>query len=116
MVTLRLERGPDGGLCGFEAEGHTAVAPSGQDVVCAAVSALTQTAALGLERRLGIRVRVKAAPGRFACRLPADVAPELRSRAEDLLETMRLGLLEIARVEPGALKLVEAADPRSERR
>lgn len=116
MVTLRLERGPDGGLCGFDARGHTGLAAAGHDVACAAVSALTQTAALGLERRLGIPVRVEADSGRFACRLPADLTPALRSRAEDLLETMRLGLLEIARTDPGALRVVDQPGAVSERR
>ena len=110
MVTLRLERGTDGGLRGFEATGHTGLAEPGQDIACAAVSALTQTAALGLERRLGISVRAKAGPGRFACWLPATLPAELRVRAEDILETMRLGLLEIARVEPGALRVVDATE------
>jgi hypothetical protein len=116
LVAITLERGPDGGLCGYRASGHTGLAAAGQDVACAAISALVQTAALGLERRLGIAVEVDAGDGLFTCRLPAELAAEARERAEDLLETMRLGLAEIARLQPGALRLSEETGPRTRRR
>lgn len=115
MVTLRLQRGPDGRLCGFEATGHTGMAAPGQDVACAAVSALTQSAALGLERHLGIDVTVVAGQGRFGCRLPSGLPADVRLRAEDILETMRLGLVEIARLEPTAVRLVDSAAGRQGR-
>ena len=46
---------------GFDAHGHTGYAECGEDIVCAAVSAITQTAAMGvsepLPRRTGDRRR-----------------------------------------------------------
>ena len=33
---------------GFDAHGHTGYAECGEDIVCAAVSAITQTAAMGV--------------------------------------------------------------------
>jgi uncharacterized protein YsxB (DUF464 family) len=58
MTTVRfLRRG--GRLYGFEAGGHAGYAPSGEDIVCAAVSALTQTALLGLQEVLKVPVTWK---------------------------------------------------------
>ena len=39
---------------GFEAEGHTGYAEEGSDIVCAAVSALTQGAVIGLKEVIGL--------------------------------------------------------------
>ena len=39
-------------IAGFRAKGHSGYAESGSDIVCAAVSAITQTACLGLMERL----------------------------------------------------------------
>ena len=38
----------DGKPIGFDAHGHTGYAECGEDIVCAAVSAITQTAAMGV--------------------------------------------------------------------
>ena len=43
-----------GSIIGFAAQGHSGYAESGSDIVCAAVSALTQTCELGLEEVLHI--------------------------------------------------------------
>ena len=51
-VTLIRDRS---GLVGFEAKGHTGYADEGSDIVCSAVSALTQTAALGINEVLKIQ-------------------------------------------------------------
>ena len=42
----------DGALTGYRAVGHTGYAEAGQDIVCAAVSALTQSTLNGLKNVL----------------------------------------------------------------
>lgn len=105
MVEVTVERDAAGAITGFRASGHAGAGPRGSDIVCAAVSALVQAAALGLQERVGAPVGLEAADGRFACRLGPDVPPETRARAQDILETMCLGLREIAAQEPRRLRL-----------
>lgn len=100
MVRIELFRCEDGSLCGFRAEGHTGYAARGSDIVCAAVSALTTVTVLGLEQRLGLEpyVAVDEERGYLECRLDRERTPaEAWARAQDLLETLALGLNEIAK-------------------
>ena len=46
----------DGSVSGFRAEGHSGYAAYGEDILCAAISALTQTTLLGLLNVIGIPV------------------------------------------------------------
>jgi uncharacterized protein len=48
MVEVRFFRDGRGRLAGFSAQGHADFADAGEDIVCAAVSAVLQAAALGL--------------------------------------------------------------------
>ena len=48
MTTVAFFADEEGRLLGFEARGHTGYAHAGEDIVCAAVSALTQSALYGL--------------------------------------------------------------------
>lgn len=109
MVTVRVTREAGGAVSAFEVTGHAGQGPRGQDIVCAAVSALVQTAALGLDERLGIPAVVAAGPGRFACSLPRELPDPIRLRAQDILETMCLGLAAIAREHPRNVRLRDAA-------
>lgn len=45
----------DGKPIGFDAHGHTGYAECGEDIVCAAVSAITQTAAMGVSELVRCR-------------------------------------------------------------
>lgn len=107
MIVVDLVRDRQGRLGGFSVKGHAGFARRGQDIVCAAVSALTETTALGLAEVAGLAVEVRAGEGFLACRLPAGLTPEDRARAELLLETMVLGLREAARQYPAHLEVRE---------
>ena len=48
MTTVAFSTASDGSILGFEARGHTGYASAGEDIVCAAVSALTQSTLYGL--------------------------------------------------------------------
>jgi uncharacterized protein YsxB (DUF464 family) len=81
------------GLRGFTIEGHAGMAPHGEDVVCAGVSAVAQTALLGLEAYLpgGFAWNLEA-DGRIRCFLVDRLSPEDRRVSEIILGTLRLGL------------------------
>jgi len=113
LVRVRLyRRMPQGDLTGFDAAGHSGYAEKGSDIVCAAVSALTTVTVLGLQARLGLdpEVDVDDEEGWLLCQLdPEAVDPVLWQRAQDLLETLALGLREIARDYAGYIAVEEVA-------
>jgi uncharacterized protein len=96
MTTVRfLKQG--GRLYGFRASGHTGYAPSGEDIVCAAVSALTQTALLGLGEVLKVPVEWSMDEEKGALRASVH---ESTDGTELLLRTLEAGLKNIAKQYP----------------
>lgn len=84
----------DGHLTGFSASDHTGYAEEGEDILCAAISAITQTALLGLADGLHINTQVKMdeAKGYLSVALPENLSQQLRREAHVILLTMKLGL------------------------
>ena len=91
---------------GFRAKGHTGYASSGEDIVCAAVSALTQTAYLGLAEYVG-GVTAEQSDGELRVSLPEALSPEGQRAAELILGTMLLGLGSIEENYSDYLKIVK---------
>jgi len=92
-----------GRVAGFSVRGHAGAAPRGKDIVCAAVSALTQAAVAGLEEHLGLRPRVVIEQGRLDCQLAP--GEEEDPRAQAILATMVLGLQGVAQAQPGRVRM-----------
>lgn len=95
MTFVTLFRSPCGWE-GFRARGHTGYADHGEDIVCAAVSALTQTAVLGLEETLAIAAEVAIEDGQLSCFLPKFLDQEKWEHGQILLDTVFRGLKAIA--------------------
>lgn len=94
MIRVRIRRSDDGSIEGFRVTGHAGFRPSGEDIVCAGVSALVETALLGLEHVAGQPHHAELADGKVDCRLlPGE--PAARERAQVILETLVLGLKDI---------------------
>ena len=85
----------NGSPAGFLAKGHTGYAEAGEDIVCAAVSALTQTAYLGVAELAKAEVTVKQKDGELRVMLSEGISDEEREKAELILGTMLLGLRSI---------------------
>ena len=101
MITVRFFYGTEGTISGFSAAGHSGTAAAGEDIVCAGVSSLTDSAFLGLTEYLHRKVVYDAASGKLKLRLQG--APD--ERTEAILQTMYLGMREISRAYPKALNL-----------
>lgn len=103
MIKIKIFRDLTGMVTGFYVTGHANTAPHGQDIVCAAVSALSQTALLGLGKHLKREVDFDIASGRLQVSLktPPD---ELTSA---IFETMILGLIEIENINPKRVHILE---------
>jgi uncharacterized protein YsxB (DUF464 family) len=96
MIKVTLWRDEGDRPVGFFVCGHAGYRPRGQDIVCAAVSALAQAAVMGLEEFLSIMPEVDIGEGRLKCLLPENLSPADGDKAEIILGTLELGLKAIA--------------------
>lgn len=96
LITITRSRGH---IVRVKAEGHTGYAESGYDIVCAAVSALTEAAANGLREVAGIRVKDTTRDGYKEFSIG-----EYNQSTDAILETMALALKDIANQYPRYLK------------
>ena len=97
MITITSKKGFQHG---FKTEGHALYAEHGQDIVCASVSVLTQTALLGLLRFTDVQYQMS--PGFLDVTL---VTMNVQTFA--ILETLRLGLEQIAEQYPEHVQIKE---------
>ena len=79
-------------ILGFTAKGHSGYAEKGEDIVCAAVSALTETAYLGLTELLKLEPEFRSGDGELRVMLPKELPREQGEKAELILGSMLLGL------------------------
>ncbi len=95
MLRVKLKKNKAGAYQGFTCSGHTGFSERGTDIVCAGVSALTQTAVLALERllELAVEVQVDYPKGFLDCTWADE--PRLTEKISLVVETMRLGIEEI---------------------
>lgn len=98
MIKIQVRRGPQG-VAEFRVTGHAGFADHGQDIVCAAVSALVQTALLGLEKVADQPFAAEVRNGNVQCQL-AEGGSDANVKAQAILETMILGLSDIAKEYP----------------
>ena len=87
----------------YKRQGHSGTAKRGQDIVCAGVSALTQSALLGIIEHLHRTVDYDIASGNLEMWLsePPD------DRTEAILRTMYIGLAEIEKISPKGIQIQE---------
>lgn len=95
MTIVKLQR-IAGKITTVECDGHTMYGEEGEDIVCAALSSIVQTAVLGLMTIVGINVNLVRdnIKGYLKITLPPlEVA--LRHDADIILETMLLGIADL---------------------
>jgi len=78
--------------------GHTGASVQGEDVVCAALSSVVQTALLGLFQVAGINCKNTRddEEGILIFKLPPDLTEKQRHDADVILETMLCGVSDLA--------------------
>lgn len=102
MINIEILRDKGRNIISFSASGHSLYKKKGEDIVCAGVSAIIQTAILGLSEYLSLRLDVMKGDGRIDVKMLS-----YSKEASAILETMRLGLSEIAKEYPSYIKIVE---------
>lgn len=76
----------------------------GEDIVCASVSTLLQTALLGLLKVVNLDIEYEIDDGYLTFEIPQDLSYEEDQKVEVILQTLREGLLDI---ESGYKKFVK---------
>ncbi len=83
-------------IVSVECKGHTGYGEEGEDIVCAALSSIVQTAALGLFQVVGINLDYKVGKeGYLKMTLPDDMEASIRHDCDVVLETMLLGVYDL---------------------
>ena len=103
MITVTAIR-ENGAVVGFTVSGHANMGEYGEDLVCAAVSAVVQTAILGITEVCRIQAGVSIEDGQTSCILEKDVTGDAMERASIVFETMLCGLRSIQSSYPKTLK------------
>ncbi len=95
MTSVEITR-KHGSVVSLIADGHTGYGVEGEDIVCAALSSIIQTALLGLMRVVGIEVKysVDDEKGFLEFELP-ELDSVLRHDADVILDTMQLGISDL---------------------
>lgn len=93
MTDITITR-KDNSIVEVNASGHTGYGESGEDIVCAGVSTLIQSALLGLLQVVGINVKftVNEETGSLRFTLPQNLTEAERHDADIVLNTMLCGL------------------------
>ena len=107
-TTVTFMKRSDGALIGYSACGHSGYADAGSDIVCAAISALTQTVLNGLKNVLKAPVMFDIDDRRayLEARLTPEATEEQIQQAQLLLVTLLEGLQAIQREYPRNLRII----------
>lgn len=95
MTEIEIEKRGDH-IVSLKADGHTGYGVEGEDIVCAALSSIVQTALLGLMQVAGIGVKYdrRDEEGSLEFRLP-ELNESERHDADVILDTMLCGISDL---------------------
>ena len=91
----------------MEVEGHAGLGEPGSDILCAAVSALTENLGLSLKYLLNIPVEIEEREGYYRIKLSGAAAPDTEKidKADLLFSSVLLGLGRLAEQHPDRIKI-----------
>lgn len=94
-------------IVGFKVTGHAGFDKAGSDIVCAGVSAIAQTAALGLVNHLGSEARWEQQSGKLVCQLKLNKLPagQQMVASQAILRSMQLGIEALCEAYPDFVRV-----------
>lgn len=103
MITVKTEEVPGHSIQGFLIEGHADYQEGHEDydIVCASVSAISLTAAVGLRDVLKRKGTYQTRPGR----LEVHLQDEPDAQTDAVIRTMMAGIAEIQKQFPGRIQM-----------
>ena len=106
MTTITVYTSADGAVRGFLASGHAGGKKiRGYDLVCCAVSALTQTGVNALEAVAKVTPVVAVRDGYLRCELPQAIDAGQMEKAQVVLQTVMTGLTDIQKIYPNLIRI-----------
>ncbi|MDI3269119.1 MAG: ribosomal-processing cysteine protease Prp [Bacillota bacterium] len=105
MIAVLIERDGEKRVAGLTVKGHAGAAPKGADVICAAASAIAQTAVLGIEGQ-GVPSRVDKKEGFLRLEVSYAVGDRVVGAAA-ILEAAAMALQVLAEEEPRYVRYEE---------
>lgn len=104
MVEITIQyRGDE--IVSYTVKGHAGYGPNGTDIYCAGVSAIAQTALLGLLKHLPQPPGYEIRDGFMECVIPVSLEKPEREKAQVILTSMEAGLLAMEEEYPGCIKV-----------
>ena len=96
MTNVTIEK-QNGSIVKVTCDGHTNYGESGEDIVCAALSSIVQTAVLGLFKVAEINIDMERDDerGYLMFALPKTITEEEQKKADIITETMLLGISDL---------------------
>ncbi len=95
MTKVNIVRDKEGFIWEITVDGHANSSKKGNnDIVCAAISAITFTAINALEELAGIK-SYSMKDGCIKCTVPIDIAEELKPKVKIILDTIAIGFKQI---------------------
>lgn len=94
MIKIDVYRDGNGFIWSIKVQGHSGYAPAGEDIICAAISALSYTAAGALAELAGIG-DYSERDGYMLVNVPKDIKDELKPLVKVILETIVIGFKQI---------------------
>jgi hypothetical protein len=89
-----------------EVKGHAGFYNSGVDLACAGISAVSQTLLVSIDRLTEAKANITAESGNLVCEIYINGLSELElSKVLLLLESLIIGLVEIAKEYPDSVKI-----------
>ncbi len=87
----------NGSITEVTCDGHTEYGVEGEDIVCAALSSIVQTALLGVLSIAGVNMQFERRDeeGYLKFVIPSDITAEQRKICDNILDTMVLGVADL---------------------
>ena len=96
MITINVKRNKKNEIVSFSLNGHAGYDVQGKDIVCAAVSAVTNMALIGLSEKLKLKLKFEKNDGGYLkVELPEDISSDDMILAQFLLESLVTEYLDI---------------------
>ncbi|SCG83723.1 hypothetical protein DW1_2158 [Proteiniborus sp. DW1] len=110
MTKITILRNTDGSIVEYEIKGHTGYGAYGEDILCASISILSQTALISLNEVCGIKekdisYKIDDKKGYLKVSLPLELPMEQREKADIVLRTMEVGLKGLVDIYPDYVTL-----------
>ncbi len=105
MTKITVFKSADGTILGFKASGHASDEAAGSNIYCAAISAITQTACIGIVDVAKAKNKLVQKNALLSIIVPKNEAETTQCRT--IFKTMLLGLASFNEANPGYIQIFE---------